>query len=366
MTAIIDPATFAAAKSRPMGRLVILDSLRFVAAAAVLFQHGVEQQGAIGQRIVAALSPGVFGVALFFLISGFVIPMSAGRRFDLRSFAIRRMLRIYPLVLVTFAVVAILGRLTPWPAFETARVGSAYDWAANLLLIQDYVGAQSIHGVTWTLSLELAWYGLFAAMMAWRGDRFAEPLLIVLPIALLGAAALSVAIAHRIPLARPGMVYAAVLGCRTYAYHTGRLTGRTLAIEAIIFTSVMTICNLVSFGHFVHPTITLGQAVVPWLAATAFFMLVMTNNAIRTSRIFDNRPLSWLGAMSFSIYLLHPIALAAAESVTTSVWSLPLALGLTLLLSMLAYRTIELPAIALARRLTPRAAATPVSAAEAA
>jgi peptidoglycan/LPS O-acetylase OafA/YrhL len=343
-----------ASPPRPQQRLVALDSLRFIAASAVLFQHGVEQQGAIGQKIVGALSPGVFGVALFFLISGFVIPLSAGRNFTIRNFAIRRMLRIYPLVLVTFIAVAILMRVTDWPAFDIARSATARDWIANLLLAQDYVGAQPIHGVTWTLSLELVWYGIFAVMLLWRGERFAEPLVILFPLALLGAAALSLAIDHRIPLARPGMIYAAVIGCRVYAYQAGRVTGRRLAIEAAIFMTVMTICNVISFGHFVHPSITLWQAVVPWLLATIFFLLVTAFPAVRGSWLFDNRLLPWLGAMSFSIYLLHPIALAAAEAVTLSPLSLPLALLFTLLLSIAGYRLIELPAMTLSKRLTPR------------
>lgn len=338
----------------PQHRLVTLDSLRFIAAAAVLFQHGVEQQGAIGQQIVGALSPGVFGVALFFLISGFVIPLSAGRNFNLKSFAIRRVLRIYPLVLVAFAAVAILMRVTDWPAFDIARNASPRDWIANLLLVQDYVGAPPIHGVTWTLSLELVWYSIFAVMLLWRGERFADPLVIAFPLMLLGAAALSLAINHRIPLARPGMIYAAVIGCRVYGYQAGRLAGRRLAIEAAIFTAVMTICNIISFGHFVHPSITMWQAVVPWLLAIVFFLFVTAFPAVRNSAVFDNRWLPWLGAMSFSIYLLHPFALAMAEAITRSFWSLPLALVLTLLFSMISYRLIELPFVKLSKSLTPR------------
>jgi peptidoglycan/LPS O-acetylase OafA/YrhL len=335
-------------------RLVALDSLRFIAAAAVLVQHGVEQQGAIGQYIVGFLSPGVFGVVLFFLISGFVIPLSAGRNFNFRSFAIRRVLRIFPLVLVAFAIVAILARLTDWPAFQVARGATGWDWIANLLLIQDYVGVPPIHGVTWTLNLELAWYTVFALMLWWRGARFAEPLIIVFPILLLLGAVVSVAIHHRIPLARPGMIYAAAVGCRTYAFQTGAVTAKRLAFDAMTFIIVMTICNLISFGYFVHPSITMWQAVVPWLLAPFLFLIVTTAPTIRNSGLFDNRLLPWLGAMSFSIYLLHPIALAAAEAITTSAWYLPIALGLTLLFSVIGYRLIELPAVKLSKRLTPR------------
>jgi peptidoglycan/LPS O-acetylase OafA/YrhL len=342
------------APAKPARRLVALDSLRFVAAAAVLMQHGIEQQGPLGRSIVGWLSPGVFGVALFFLISGFVIAMSVGKCLDLRSFCIRRLLRIYPLVLVAFAVVAVLAQITDWSAFAAARRASASDWIINLLLVQDYFGVESIEGVTWTLSLELVWYGIFAIMIAKRGEAFVGPFLIAFSTVLLVAAIVSLAIHHRIPLGRPGMVYAAVLGCRVYAYHVGRLPGRLMVRDAAIFAGVMTTCNVISFGYFAHPSITVGQAVVPWLAATALFLFVTTNPAVYQSRLIQNRLLAWLGAMSFSIYLLHPIALAMAEAITRSAGMLPIALVITLLLAMAAYRLVERPAMALSRRLTPR------------
>jgi peptidoglycan/LPS O-acetylase OafA/YrhL len=81
--------------------------LRFIAAGAVLFQHAVERQGKLGVEIASLLSLGVFGVVLFFTVSGFVIPMSVGRSFDVRKFAIRRFFRIYPLVMFTFILLAI-------------------------------------------------------------------------------------------------------------------------------------------------------------------------------------------------------------------------------------------------------------------
>jgi peptidoglycan/LPS O-acetylase OafA/YrhL len=342
----------APAVARPQQRLVMLDSLRFIAATAVLAQHALEQQGTIGRAIVGLLSPGVFGVVLFFLISGFVIPLSAGRRFNLRSFAIRRLLRIFPLTLVTFAIVALLAQLTAAPAFDAARAATARDWVANLLLVQDYVGAPSIHGVTWTLSLELIWYAIFALTLSWRGKRFAEPLLILFPVMLLAAAAASIFIHHRIPLARPGMIYAAVIGCRVYAFRQGDVNARRLAIEAAIFAIVMTACNAVSFGYFAHHSITVWQAIVPWLAAIAFFLGVAAVPAVGNSRIFDNRLLPALGAMSFSIYLLHPIALVAAEAISASPWCLPIALALTVALATAGYQLIELPGVILSKRLT--------------
>ena len=52
---------------------------------------------------------GEFGVALFFLISGFVIPMSL-QKYDWRGFLVGRILRIYPTYFAGFSV-TLLGLL---------------------------------------------------------------------------------------------------------------------------------------------------------------------------------------------------------------------------------------------------------------
>jgi peptidoglycan/LPS O-acetylase OafA/YrhL len=72
----------AAMSTPPASRLAYVDSLRFAAALLVLFQH-------IGERFESGIvkwaigfGPGLSGVILFFLISGFVIPFSVRMPFD--------------------------------------------------------------------------------------------------------------------------------------------------------------------------------------------------------------------------------------------------------------------------------------------
>jgi hypothetical protein len=50
-------------------RIRFLDVLRATAAVSVLLQHALERASDTGRAIVDALSPGVFGVVLFFVIS---------------------------------------------------------------------------------------------------------------------------------------------------------------------------------------------------------------------------------------------------------------------------------------------------------
>lgn len=330
-------------------RIVFLDALRFVAAAAVVFQHVIEREGPWGQAVVAALSPGVFGVVLFFIISGFVIPMTAKKRLSLGTFALRRAFRIYPLVLTTFALLAVVGYSGLLPSLSYLKDATARDWIANLLLVQDYVGALPLWGVTWTLNLEIAWYTLFALSLLVIGPRFDDRLAIAAPILLLGLALLSLASGHRLPLARMAMVYAAILGARFYRGQSGTVSRDRVLVDLLVFMAVMTICNVVSFGYFRHPNITMGQAVYPWVAAPILFAVVALLPQVRDSRLVNSRVIGWLGAISFSTYLLHGFAMDIAQDYVAAGGVLVVSLVLALVFSVLGYYLVEVPGQKLGR-----------------
>lgn len=73
--------------------------------------------------------------------------------------------------------------------------------------------------------------------------------------------------------------------------------------------------------------------------------------------MFNRGLLPLAGAFSYSIYLLHPIANAAADQYIVGAAQVPVALALTALLSVLGYRYVELPGIALGRSLVARPSA---------
>lgn len=331
-------------------RIVFLDTLRFIAAAAVVCQHVVEKAvplggaivGAIGV-IVGALSPGVFGVVLFFMISGFVIPMAAKRGLDLRTFAVRRVFRIYPLVLVTFALLAVTASSGLFPSLTVVREASLRDWLANLLLVQDYVGATTLVGVTWTLSLEVAWYAIFALSLILIGPRFDDWLAVIAPALLLSLILLSLATGHRLPLARLGMIYAAILGARIYRHHVGSVSLRRVLVDLGLFLMVMAFSNIVAFGYYTHPNLALHQALYPWLIAPCLFAAVALVPRVRQARLVNSEPIAWLGAISFSIYLLHPLAMTIAQDYVPTDAVMSVSVGLTLVLSVLGYYLVEVP-----------------------
>lgn len=343
----------------PAERLGYVDSLRLAAAGLVLAQHIGEQVPSPAMAGFLALAPGVAGVVLFFLVSGYVIPLSVRGGFEWRSFAVRRVLRIYPLLLAALALVALggwTGVLGHWADLREAGAGR---WLANLLLVQDFVGAKPILGVTWTLIFELAWYGLFAlALCLWKG-RGADVLGVIVPLALLVLAVASLLSGLRIPLGRPGLIYAAVLGYQAYRLRVGECRPAAFAWSVGVFVAVTWLTAGVSFGLFAHPHLTVWQVIGPWTLALGLFLVVTMARPLRRSALLNRGAIPLVGAASYSVYLLHPIAIVAVLQYGRGLGDAGFAgaaLALTGVLALAGYRLVERPGIAMGKRLTARKA----------
>jgi peptidoglycan/LPS O-acetylase OafA/YrhL len=157
----------------PRPRVRVLDGLRLVAALMVVcwhyaaFGHGATLRPAVevpGLYHIAAY--GWLGVELFFLISGFVISMSAMGR-TVGEFATSRFTRLFPAYWLGIALTATV--LWLWPI---ARPGpSLSDVGVNLTMLQEGFHVPAVDAVYWTLFAELRFYLLFA-LVVWRGVTY--------------------------------------------------------------------------------------------------------------------------------------------------------------------------------------------------
>lgn len=145
-------------KSNP-SRIVQLDALRGLAAMAVVLFHFTtkfRELYAPSAELPFEVSWGHYGVNLFFIISGFVIFMTLSRSRDWRDFVVSRFSRLYPAywfaVALTFTVVA-------WLGLPGKEVGLS-DAVLNLLMFQTWLKVPSVDGVYWTLLVELHFYVL--------------------------------------------------------------------------------------------------------------------------------------------------------------------------------------------------------------
>jgi peptidoglycan/LPS O-acetylase OafA/YrhL len=343
------------------GRLDFADVLRFIGAFAVVIQHTFELSGSKPLiDFTLLLGPGIFGVVVFFFISGFVIPFSIRRGILIPDFFIRRVFRIYPLALFAISLWFVLA-LTGLIADARVRQVDVPTVMANLFFYHNFTGHPSFLGVTWTLSLEFLWYGLFAATIFVFRARAGVVLEIALPVIVIMAMIGSLVINQRIPIGYFGMIYAASLGYQAFLLFDGSLSKRRFWTSAGLFVAIMSIGNVVSYGYFHHERTTLAASIVPWLLAPALFFALQIPS-FRNLPLFRDRALAALGAISFSTYLLHPLALALMLRVTSGIPWVLCSMALSLAFSFIGYRFIERPGIEAGRRLSRRLIARGVGA----
>jgi peptidoglycan/LPS O-acetylase OafA/YrhL len=145
-----------------------LDGYRFVGAMAVLICHTGFQTGAALQgRSHRIMARGDIGVAMFFILSGFLLSLRPNRarmkhreRPPVRAYLWRRALRILPAYWVTLVIGAYLVK---------ANRGhlSFADWIVNITLTQCYFPKHFLAGMThtWSLCAEVSYYLVLSVWM---------------------------------------------------------------------------------------------------------------------------------------------------------------------------------------------------------
>ncbi|WP_328808023.1 acyltransferase family protein [Nonomuraea antri] len=382
--AFAPPARTAAA------RLAWLDALRGIGALAVVAEH-------VLPWFLPSLRPywfnlGVYGILVFFLVSGYIIPASLERHGDVRAFWTGRAFRLYPLYL---AVIVLVLAVSPWvPVREQVpRDGSAV--AAHATMLLDVVNVGGVADTMWTLSYEMVFYLLVTALFLVRGHERSAPLSVAFAAAavLIGlavpgalvvggwvayascalfAAGLACVVSGRLRtpaaclLALMGVLMllftsrvpwlgTAVLGVMfagTALYRWERGTGRLwpVAVTAAL-VAVAPVWAIESGWWWVQPDVWITTIA---LAALTFGVAM----ALRGRRV--PRVLTWLGVISYSLYLVHHPLLRYFVEITGDLrraelahqlTMAALALALILAVSALTYRFVERPMQELGRRL---------------
>jgi peptidoglycan/LPS O-acetylase OafA/YrhL len=156
------------AGARPR-RLGWLDALRGIAVLFVVFEHlSFSEFTSVRAAINPWFSPGLYGVMVFFMVSGFIVPASLERRGSVRRFWVGRVFRLYPLFVVAVLIKIVLASLH----LATNTVSDAGASAlAHLLMLQDLLGVTNMINVLWTLSFEMAFYLLLTLLFVAGAHR---------------------------------------------------------------------------------------------------------------------------------------------------------------------------------------------------
>ncbi|SEC98793.1 Peptidoglycan/LPS O-acetylase OafA/YrhL, contains acyltransferase and SGNH-hydrolase domains [Streptomyces sp. TLI_105] len=340
--------------TKRLPRLHALDGLRLGAALMVVMYHYTARGGGwptpvrgIFPETFRISAYGYLGVQLFFIISGFVVCMSAWNR-PVKAFFVSRVIRLYPAY--WFAVIATSVTIMVIPG--GARHLPWHDILTNLTMLQQPLRVPHVDGVYWTLFTELRFYLLFA-LVAWWGLTYKRVLLFC---CVWGAATILVAKQPPGPLRLlliPEYSWFFIAGMAFYLMYRFRPNLMLFGIVGVSFCASLA----PTMEEFEHLTPFLGKrAAWPVIVLIAAFFGVMALIATgKLSRI----QWKWLpvaGALTYPVYLLHEVIgweffsyFAPRELV--SPWTL---LGLVLLgvlvLSYLVNKLVEKPLSAYLKR----------------
>jgi peptidoglycan/LPS O-acetylase OafA/YrhL len=350
------------------GRLAWLDALRGLAALCVVFDHATFVVLQSPHNLVYRWAdPGQYGVFVFFLVSGYIIPASLERKGSVRGFWISRAFRLYPLYLLAVAMTVLMYNIGIGNLYATTH--NKLDWVLSwLLMMPNVLIGPNVPNVSWTLSYEMVFYLLLAALYSVRAHRASGLYAVlcgivvvtigaVLPMGLLeggrgllGPATVGFA-ADALILAGIGMAatryprggswLAACVGLLLATVNQARypLPWSAYTILAFMFTGTLVyraeagqvarwkaalvvlaaLATTVGGGLWDgarHPDWSTSSAQWQWQWVTSLVGAALTFGVglwLRRRRV--PKALAWLGMISYSVYLLHPLVVTAYGSI---------------------------------------------------
>jgi peptidoglycan/LPS O-acetylase OafA/YrhL len=349
-------------QSTPSTRFAGIDGLRAYAVLAVIAAHA----------LVPWLHGGGVGVDMFFGISGFLITYlllgeaAKFRRIDLGRFWLRRILRLYPALLIVVLVVDVLAAVIlhfrPNAVFGDALQATfpVLFYFANWMIVGTHTAFLGPFGPLWSLSVEEQFYFVWPLILVFLIRFKRGKALLALVAAVISAAA----VVNRFVIFGPGDLYrtfatdfrvdmllAGVLlaiGFRSGLGSMFRRASTMLAAPAAVYIVAISIL-VPEFGK--PGSATAEQLYYTWglplvaISTVTLIAFVVTHQDGRIVRLLSWKPLDYTGRISYGLYLWHyPIMFLIGSAVTIDP-NLMLFLGgvATYVAAGLSWRFVEQP-----------------------
>lgn len=308
-----------------------LDGLRGLAAVLVVFSHAANENmlpAALGAEL------GKVGVLLFFVLSGFLMAYLYGdkpfRHETVRQYLVARIARVFPL----FVIVAIAN----WLAYRSG-LGFALpveNLSDHLLLIRGV-------SVLWTIPVEMHFYVVFLVLWAARAvgvQTFARTATILFIATLLLAMALKYGLGATNELCLPFWLHAFLFGCLVGVWwsqnpEVGLPGWAGVAALVFLFAAAPGLRHGLGLPNF-----PVWSDPACLIAVASVFLSTLTG----ALPVLGTRVFRFLGAISYSLYLLHlPVIVGVSVLMGATFGAFLVALALSLIISTASHRWIELP-----------------------
>lgn len=352
------------------GHIPTLDGLRAFSIIVVILSHSGWNRGI----------PGLFGVTIFFFLSGYLITTLLRQEraktgtISFGKFYLRRVLRIFPPLYLAIAVASILCILGVVPAVLTWKA-----FFAQTLFLANYyeismgdVGMAPGMSILWSLAVEEHFYMVFPLLYFvlllanWTSGRQAA-VLVSLCAAVLAWRLVLVHVFHvgvadasqgwaRLAHASDTRIDSILWGCALAVYGNPFLDETTIR-EKVWKRVLFPLAVAVLLASFVYRSDYFRSTFRYSIQGMALIPIFVVG--VRYPDWWLMRPLNWswvrrLGVLSYSMYLLHQVAIdvvARHVSASTAVRAV-LSFLITYLASDLVWRTVEKPSAAWRKRLS--------------
>lgn len=347
-------------------RFRTVDGLRGIAAMAVVVfhLHGATRV-AFGDWLPSLLdglfASGHYGVDIFFVISGFVIAFSirsaAPTLGFIGRFALRRSIRLDPPYWAAIALELAVQSLALRFGFSEVPLPSGAAIAAHFFYLQNLLGLGNVVDVFWTLCFEIQFYlALITFFVARRKLDGLVGLRAARAIAIAFLAALFVySIAGRFGVAglavHPGFAL-----IRWYQFFLGACVWWVIdgAVSWVVLPLLWAVVGGTVFG--------VGAPVLELLPVGVSALLLASHRRDQMSGWLSSRPLQFLGAISYSLYVFHAtvgwrfirlVGVVVGDDPPAFVPALAFVAGCLLCVAVawVAWRFLERPSMELSKRI---------------
>jgi peptidoglycan/LPS O-acetylase OafA/YrhL len=300
------------------GRLPSLDGLRAIAVVLVLLAHAHQTGGFPSSRLLSSLGRiGPIGVEVFFVISGFLITTlmlrekTASGAVHISGFYWRRVIRILPAYFSLLGVVAAL----QWLGYATLQT---QDWVGALTYTVNFLRHPAWEiGHAWSLSIEehfyLIWPLLMALPVAGLGWRICLGCLVVCPLLRWAVLLLWPEYTQMAELwtftRLDSIATGALLSFIAWNEVTVGWLDRIVNSRLAAVTAFGMLClSLAASGYSAKFAVGIAYSVNA-LCIAMLLWLAVRNPGSTVGRMLNWRPLTFVGVISYSLYLWQQIFL---------------------------------------------------------